>query len=109
MISETAGLFGQLKTKMTKIADCYVSIAESFDYSSRFKENSELDTPMQNSNRLSSVYKYMSTMFNEWALNCKLNSEHFYLILAGSNKKSLTMLSTLYDVGFCNLVAQTAI
>lgn len=84
---------------MVKMADCYTSLAENFDYASRLP-TLHMEEKSTQGDRLGQVYKYMVTMFNEWVVNFKQNEHAFDTILASSNKNSLLMFSGIHDVAF---------
>lgn len=95
-------LFGQIKSKMLKMSECYTSLADSFDHASRFALTDPADMSKVRGNRLGNLYKYMVTMFNEWAINFKQNESSFESLLASSNKHSLLVFSGMHDVAWAD-------
>lgn len=97
-LGDIVELFDQLKTKMAKVANCYAQLAAGYDYAARFNDLDTVRSRDERKDRISSVYKYLSTMFSEWSGNYKANSQSFEMILNSSNKHSLILITSLNDV-----------
>ena len=95
-------MFDSIKVKMVKMADCYINLAEGFEYAKKYESVGFSDPKKANehSNRLGTIYKQMATMFHEWAASLKLNGTHFQSMMAPTNEKCLYDFQKLYEVSW---------
>lgn len=98
LLADISGLFGQIKGKMLKVAQCYTHLAESFDSATKLPTLDKAGSEPSRPNRLGNIYKYMVTMFNEWAVNFGQNEQTFDAQLISINKGSLLSFSGIHDV-----------
>lgn len=98
MVTDVMEAFETLRSKMAKISECYVSLATGYESILKYSDLDTASSSNERKDRLSSIYKYLSTMFSEWSQNCKDNQHSFDVILMSSNKHSLIASSSLYDV-----------
>lgn len=106
---DVINLFDSAKVKMAKIAECYSEMSEGFEFAKRFESVGFKEDKSQDSdNRLNVMYKYMATVFSEWASSLKLGANHFQYHLAPINDKSLKDFQGLYDVACFHAAPQEA-